>query len=259
MHLVTSFATFSHSLEQRFLWHPVWAWQMCADRTDELAKSTLSWQGLCAVWDPWPLSSPGPTCHPTQTPACSCAASHSCCVHPTSAVPASLGGGRDPVRTPPCLRSAPAPPGPANCWAKAALRASCCSVGRAGRAAEDFGGRVKLAAGDDSPARYGLRASFLRQRGRGPAREGCQVPEQLGEHPLCLPSGQCLGWAWLGKPAESLGTEAKLPLGLGGGEDGGRGRKPPSPKRRNQVRCLRTPHPNAALVSRSVCNQMQLL
>ena len=109
----------------------------------------------------------------------------------------------------------PSPPGPANCWAKAALRASC-SVGRAGRAAEDFGGRVKLAAGDDSPARYGLRASFLRQRGRGPAREGCQVPEQLGEHPLCLPSGQCLGWAWLGKPAESLGTEAKLPLGLGG-------------------------------------------
>lgn len=153
----------------------------------------------------------------------------------------------------------PSPPGPANCWAKAALRASCCSVGRAGRAAEDFGGRVKLAAGDDSPARYGLRASFLRQRGRGPAREGCQVPEQLGEHPLCLPSGQCLGWAWLGKPAESLGTEAKLPLGLGGGEDGGRGRKPPSPKRRNQVRCLRTPHPKAALVSRSVCNQMQLL
>lgn len=153
----------------------------------------------------------------------------------------------------------PSPPGPANCWAKAALRASCCSVGRAGRAAEDFGGRVKLAAGDDSPARYGLRASFLRQQGRGPAREGCQVPEQLGEHPLCLPSGQCLGWAWLGKPAESLGTEAKLPLGLGGGEDGGRGRKPPSPQRRNQVRCLRTPHPEAALVSRSVCNQMQLL
>lgn len=37
--------------------------------------------------------------------------------------------------------------------------------------------------------------------------QGRQVTEQLGEHLLPLPSGQCLGWAWPGKPAESLETD----------------------------------------------------
>ena len=44
---------------------------------------------------------------------------------------------------------------------------------------------------------------------------GRQVPERLGEHPLPLRSGQCLGWAWRGESAESLGTEVNPAAGLG--------------------------------------------
>ena len=162
------------------------------------------------------LPSPGPTRHPTQTLGARLCGLSQLLPAPRLSCGCVTAGSPCALRTWPCLWLAD----PEGKQAVQPLLPLAFHVAV-------FSRRAGLGAGETClhPGMTRLHAAvppalLPKQQRRGPGLflSGPPGPWTTGEHPLPLPSGQCLDCAWQGELVESLGIEVNPAAGLGVGD-----------------------------------------